>query len=417
MNYIIEKASLFGRPILLCLLAVFVLNSCQKEQLTSTEDLRIQQTPLKVTELLQQGKLVSVLDLPEPTFNTKKSSKRGTTSRNVDGVRVPQAFIHEVEEHKELLDRMINPADFECEPTFLNEFTSSLAQDLSEEDLDLVNNFSIIPFFEAVFFDDIKDKDFFGYEGRFTSALRYTFVDLRSFWDVPNEVKLSDAHGTVFQNVPLVAEIIQFAFVIFDEEGNPSQIPDEVAFAFAQQLSEVFGSDRFDNYNHPFLSFNAVYYPGSPQLGVPPTIAMGDGIMETYAKLGLGSMAERLILAHEYGHHIHVSKGIFGDNTPEGTRFLELLADTYAAYYATHGKGLFLQPLVVERYVTTSFSIGDCGFDSPGHHGTPNQRARAAALGSSLAKQVGLFDPEYSSDEILSIFIETFPALVQPDAE
>lgn len=413
----IKQSYLFRKPILICLLAVFVLNSCQKEQNASTEDLRPQQTPVKVTDLLQQGKLVSVLELSEPTFNTSILSTRGATSRNADGVKVPQAFIDFVHEHQELLERMINPEDFDCGPTFLNEYTSSLVRDLTEEDLELLNTFSIIPFFEAVFFDDIKDKDYFGYEGRFTSAMRYTFVDLRGFWDVDNEVKLSDAHGTVFENVPLVAQIIQFAFVNFDEEGNPVPIPGEVAFGVAQQLSEIFGSDRFDNYNHPFLSFNAIYYPGSPELGVPPTIAMGDGIMETYAKLGLGSMAERLILAHEYGHHIHISNGIITPFTPEGTRFTELLADTYAAYYATHGKGLFLQPLVVERYVTTAFSIGDCGFGSPNHHGTPNQRARAAALGGSLAKQVGLFDPEYTSQEIFEIYLAAFPLLIKPDAE
>ncbi len=412
-----EKVCLFWKPVFLSILAVFVLNSCQKEQLSSSE-LRVQQSPKTVVDLMQQGKMISVIDLPEPKFNLSKLPRQVASSRSANKVKVPQSLIDIVREQRELLERAINPDDFECGPTFLDPHFESILEDFTEEDFFLLNNFgTLIPILEGIFIDDIRDKDFFGYEGRFTDGIRNTFVDLRGFWDIPNDIMLSDMHGSVFKDESLVAELIQFWFVNFDEDGTEIPIfSDELALTIAQDLKEVFGSDKFDNYNHPLLTFNAIAFSGAPEIGVPKKILMGDGIMEVYAELGLGSMAERFILAHEYGHHIHFSQTIFGDNTPESTRFLELLADTYASYYASHGKGLFLHPLVLNRYLKTSFSVGDCGFDSPGHHGTPNQRARAAALGGELAKRVGIFDPKLSSDEILEIYIANFSEIIKPDA-
>lgn len=419
MNYVKNQVSLFWKPALISMLAIFLLNGCQKEQLSSTENLQEQQSTQRVIDLLKQGKLVSIIDLPEPTINLSKLPRQVATSRSASKVKVPQSLIEEIEEQRELLNRVINPEDFECGATFLDPYIGSILEDFTDDELSLLFNFgALIPILEGVFVDDIRDRDFFGFEGRFTDGVRNTFVDLRGFWDIPNDIILSDAHGSVFEDEVLVAELIQFWFVNFDEEGNEIPIfSDELAAFIAQDLKVTFGSDKFDNFNHPMLTFNAVAFAGIPELGMPRKIVMGDGLMEAYAELGLGSMAERFILAHEYGHHIHFSKNIFGDNSPESTRFLELLSDTYAAYYASHGKGLFLHAAVINRYLKTSSSVGDCNFDSPGHHGTPNQRARAAALGGELAKRVGIFHPTYTSDEILEIFTAAFPDIIRPDAE
>ena len=58
-------------------------------------------------------------------------------------------------------------------------------------------------------------------------------------------------------------------------------------------------------------SFNALAFPGDPFFGIGPKIVMGDGIMEAYAKLGFRTNADRLILAHEYGHQIQFANGYF----------------------------------------------------------------------------------------------------------
>lgn len=405
----------------LSLVAVFfLLHSCQKEQVSSSENIASSPAHEKISLLdwIHQGKIVSVLDLPEPKLDFSKLNKSKSSSRSANTSIQNQDLLLILEEHKERLERMINPDDFECGPTLLNDYILSTIEDFTQEDFVLVSNFGIIPFIEAIVFDDTRDEDFFGYEGDFTSSICFTFRDLKSFWDIPTDIQLSDAHGTVFQNVPLVAQILQAFFPAIDEEGNPIPVPDDIALAFAQELSDVFGSDKFDNYNHPLLTFNAIAFAGSPELGIPTKkIVMGDGIIEGYATLGLGSMAERFILAHEYGHQIQFAKNFPFEGTPESTRFTELMADAYGAYYSTHGRTALIQSLFLNRFTKTAFIIGDCAFDNPGHHGTPNQRARAAIFGGELAKKVGIVHPDFSSDEILELFTEAFPDLVVPDAE
>ena len=48
-----------------------------------------------------------------------------------------------------------------------------------------------------------------------------------------------------------------------------------------------------------------------------------------------------------------------------------------AAYYGTHKKGLALNKKRVADALLSFYTVGDCQFDSPGHHGTPLQRERA----------------------------------------
>ena len=67
------------------------------------------------------------------------------------------------------------------------------------------------------------------------------------------------------------------------------------------------------------------------------------------------------------------------------TRMPELMADAMAAYYGTHKQGLALNKKRVADALLSFYTVGDCQFDNPGHHGTPLQRERAADWGADLA--------------------------------
>jgi predicted metalloprotease len=115
---------------------------------------------------------------------------------------------------------------------------------------------------------------------------------------------------------------------------------------------------------------------------------VGDGILEAYDAIGLGDVGPRVIMAHEFGHHVQFELGVFdgGPADPaEATRRTELMADAMASYFGTHKQGLALNRKRVADALLSFYTVGDCYFDDPGHHGTPLQRQRAADWGADLA--------------------------------
>lgn len=53
------------------------------------------------------------------------------------------------------------------------------------------------------------------------------------------------------------------------------------------------------------------------------------------------------------------------------------MADAMSASFLTHKRGAAMNRKRVEQFLEVFFQIGDCAFDNPGHHGTPNQRMAA----------------------------------------
>lgn len=414
----------------LMLLVMLFVASCQKEGTNDFDNAiaakkeRINTAAKNVIDLVQQHQIRSVLEEPAALSmrNTTPLHANGRSNSELPNAKVIETLAknEDFQRYRKLLQQAINPDDFECGPTELNAYVGSLVQNFTSAELDLLFNFGTnIPFLEVYFFDNTQGGDQFGTEGQFTSTLQKTFLKLKYFWDIPTDIQLADLKGTVFTNVPLVAQIIQMFYINFDEEGNPLILPIEIALAIAENLKIVFGMEVFDQYNHPLFSFNAFAVPAIPELGLPKKIVMGDGIMEAYSDLGYSTIADRFILAHEYGHQIQFANGYIpqGERTPEETRRIELMADAYAAYFMAHGRGAFIQPLLIEQFVKISFSIGDCAFDSPGHHGTPNQRAKAAAFGSQLAAQENFLSKRLSSEAFFELFEAALPELIEPDAE
>ncbi len=93
----------------------------------------------------------------------------------------------------------------------------------------------------------------------------------------------------------------------------------------------------------------------------------------------LGDFAVAYIVAHEYGHQIQDELGLFrsyGRQVP--TMAFELQADCYAGTWARSvGDQDRLEEGDVQEALNAALAVGDFDAASPGHHGTPEQRARA----------------------------------------
>jgi predicted metalloprotease len=149
---------------------------------------------------------------------------------------------------------------------------------------------------------------------------------------------------------------------------------------------------------------------------------MGDGILAGYEAVGLGDVAPQGVYAHEFAHHIQIENDYFNDPVPaattvaELTRYTEFMADAMAAYYLTHKRGAAMNRKRVEQFLEVFFQVGDCGFASPGHHGTPNQRMAAAQFGFDLADQAQKQGHILTSEHVHDEFVAAYSDLVAPDA-
>jgi hypothetical protein len=136
----------------------------------------------------------------------------------------------------------------------------------------------------------------------------------------------------------------------------------------------------------------------------------------------LDDVAPQAFYAHEFGHHLQVQKGYFDDplmtagDPPEQTRYRELMTDAFSAYYLIHRRGAALNRKRVEQFLEVFFDIGDCTFAHPNHHGTRNQRMRAAHFGFDVADQAQKQGHILTADQFHALFVAAYQGLIAPDA-
>ena len=243
------------------------------------------------------------------------------------------------------LARAVAPS--ECEGTLLDTYIDQLFADMTDEQFAFLvahqDTLFNVPTYDALFFGTPNDPDY-ALESH-AQQIRNTFRDLRRFWDIESaDIQLMAMHGDVLLDADRIAKT----------------------------LTAMVATGELD----PFIA------------ALPDKLIMGDGIIDAYDAIGLGDVGIRVIMAHEFGHHVQYELGVFdtGPTDPaEATRRTELMADAMAAYYGTHKKGLALNKKRVADALLSFYTVGDCQFDSPGHHETPLQRERAADWGADLA--------------------------------
>ena len=338
--------------------------------------------------------------------------------------------------------RVIDPNDYICSaPTPLDDFVVS---QLSQLDTASFFGLAATGAFNAaanikILFDQDASDDFIGLSGEFTREQIKRHKDNQRFWDVPSDdILLMGMHGSELTDTDtLIAALLFFglpeplAIYLTDtvqtiiEGGDidlslfPLLFPGfPPAFATAHTVPGIPGG-----YSNPLLTLNAFAFStgGAPIPGiglVPDKIVMGEGLLEAITVIGLGAQGPDFIHAHEFAHHVQFEIGAFepGPPTPEGTRRTELMADAFGAYYSAHARGSTFQAKRFADVMASAFIVGDCVFDSPGHHGTHLQREAAAEWGGSIASDALQQGVVKSAIDMLALFEAVLPELVAPDA-
>jgi len=312
---------------------------------------------------------------------------------------------------------VIDPSAYECGPTELIDWLTASIAGWSDDDL--LGALVILTYdpvtYDALFFPEPAAQRFFGADGEYTTSQQRTFRGLRGFWDIDSsDIELVPAHGSTLLDTTRVARAVQASMGLTPEQAQ----------GVAEAIRELADQDVYDHGNAPIFTFNAFAFSAEgesfPGVGVPTDkIIMGDGVLEGFKAIGLGDVAPDAILGHEFGHHIQYERNLFESDlpAPEATRRTELMADSFGSYYLAHRRGANLRWSRIKQFIATYANVGDCAFTDPNHHGTPNQRTRAAEWGTLIALLA--LPPRYRilpSRTVAALFERALPGLVRPDA-
>lgn len=347
--------------------------------------------------------------------------------------------------------RVINPDDYECiSPTDFGAWVDEQIIeifDLGFPTFEILDGLFVFLWAgdSTLLFDNDASDEYIGVNGEYTREQIKRHKDNRRFWDVPtDDILLMGMHGAVIGDD---ARMLPFVDFQFDPDSDFPVQGDEFnqyILSTAQtaivggvvDLGPFFGAPLGFNffevpgipsgYDNPMLTLNAFAFSDGgveiiPGFGlIPDKIVMGDGILEGLEAIGLGRNAPDFVHAHEFAHHVQFEIGAFDSDLPtqpERTRRTELMADAFGAYYSSHARGATFQAKNFADVMRAASVVGDCQFESGGHHGTPNQRDAAASWGGGVAtgaKKQGHIKP---SLEMLGLFDAELPNLVAPDAE
>ena len=92
------------------------------------------------------------------------------------------------------------------------------------------------------------------------------------------------------------------------------------------------------------------------------------------------------------------------------------MADAFSSYFLTHKRGAAMNWKRVQQFFQVFYGIGDCGFDSYGHHGTPNQRMKSSEFGYQLAHDAQKQGQILTAEEFIVLFDAALPGILAPDA-
>ncbi|HEY0972251.1 MAG TPA: hypothetical protein VGE02_14880 [Gemmatimonadales bacterium] len=350
------------------------------------------------------------------------SVQSGSAGSGIDrgSVRLPASARITDQQFAGATRRAIDPGDYVCPPStpvvdwFIDAIDEVRTQEPEIFDLLFFQAAAdIVPTYEALLIETDANPQYFGYDGEYTKILIKTDRDARRFWDIfSDDIQLIGMHGSMLLDLERTTQAYE---VIFG-------LPHDVALVYATAVRDaLLASETLDGGNHPIFSFNAFAFStfgGS----IPDKIVMGDGILAGYAELGFADVAPQAVYAHEFAHHIQFENGYFEDpyattgSAAEQTRYTELMADAMSAYFLTHKRGAAMNQKRVVQFLEVFYQIGDCGFTSPGHHGTPNQRMAAAQFGFDLADAAQKQGHILTSEQFHDLFVEAYPEIVAPDA-
>ena len=319
-------------------------------------------------------------------------------------------------QYSDIANSVINPGDYQCSSTPVRDWLLGQLQGANPIALLILALIAgdQLPIYDALLFGVEGPSNQFGVDGSYTHPLTSEMKDLRRFWDIDGSaIQLVPMKSDTYSSVDRMARIYQA--LGFDAA---------TAQALADIIPQVFAVDPvLQNGRNPYFTFNSFAFDptGEPEpLGsLPKKVIMGDGIMQAYGALGDTTVAPRAILAHEYGHQVQYADNLFVSDLPPGaeqTRRTELMADALGTYFTVHSRGEALNAARTLADQQTFYNVGDCGFTSAGHHGTPLQRQRSATWATSVVDAAPNQGHILPSLQFATLFDQQLPMLVAPDA-
>lgn len=340
----------------------------------------------------------------------KGGSERSQSARGIIRNADREAFAS-------VIRRAIDPSDYECGRTVIDDYIDDQISTWDDNDFNIYFFGSWLAFDYAYVYQnsDASGIPYYGDHGQFTNITTRTVRDIKKFWDIPTNIYVTASHGIFYNDIPKMVATLQLyrdVWGLIDPATTDGELTE-----IAGYIRVVFGSSHFQNFLHPLLTFNAFASPEDPYFGTPKKIVMGDGLQQAFVDLGFGLVGTQGLIAHEYAHQVQFAKPelVMFEFTPEGTRFTELMADALAGYFLTHSRGAALNWHRVQDFQNAFFSIGDCQFGNPNHHGTPAQRMKAAKFGHDLANGASNQGHILSSQQVITRFIAAYPAMIAPD--
>ncbi|MFX0537232.1 hypothetical protein ACQBAT_06175 [Ornithinimicrobium sp. Y1847] len=315
----------------------------------------------------------------------------------------------------EAVNRAINPDDYVCGATALDAYVDEILTGVDEWTFFLLAILGALemPTYDALLYGTQGDPDY-ALPGD-AKALNKAFSKLKKFWTIPSaDIQLIGMHGEMLADRDRLTRIISVFY------GTDAADSAEIA----DLITEMIASEpELEGGENPIFTLNAFAFSAEeinePLFeGVPDKIVMGEGIIDAVNWMGLGTAGSEAILAHEFAHHVQFEAGLIEADLPEpeATRRVELMADAFASYSAAHRTGLNLRKDTILKVQASFYNVGDCQFDSPGHHGTPNQRLAAATWGADLAIKAQKQGHKVSISTLSDKFEAHLPILVAPDA-
>jgi len=214
--------------------------------------------------------------------------------------------------------------------------------------------------------------NYYGSDGRYDRLANKRMRELQKFWQLDRQIYLNGQHTATLEDPKQLADMIESfdrsvrnasearikASQIIEANQNSCQIPENSFFAL-----------------EAFTRSNGL-------------LVISDGILEILEESGIPEeIVFSGLLAHEWWHQAQFEYDLQWENdykdNPELLRELE--ADFAAAYFLGHKRGATYNWKRLESFFDMSYNSGDCFAESPGHHGTPAQRLKAARSGFELA--------------------------------
>ncbi|MFJ5895770.1 hypothetical protein ACIQFZ_09965 [Streptomyces sp. NPDC093064] len=317
----------------------------------------------------------------------------------------------------EIRDSAINPGDYQCQRTELTTYANTLLNGVQDPFtlliLQLFGGFDF-PTYDALVFGSESKANTFGVNGEYTQKLTAEMKNLKRFWDIDSAgIELIPMHGAdVYSSPERLARTLSVLY------GGTAEDNLDLAELFIELVDS---EPVLQGGANPIFTFNAFAYSevdDPDPLGISDRIIMGDGIIQGMTEVGLGDVAPRAIVGHEFGHHVQYQNNLFESDLagPEATRRTELMADAFGTYYLTHARGEALNAARLLKSEKSFYQVGDCSFSSSGHHGTPNQRLASSSWAAGVANDAanqGHVLPALKLDEL---FEAKLPDLIKADA-